>query len=87
MLVLAIGLELLLLGFLYLISRFYEAKFGKRTYYRVYTLPAAAYVLLLAAVALGVDPGAAGLTVNVLFLLVTLAFGVRLYRQMTGVSD
>lgn len=84
-LVLAIACELVLLAFLGLIGRFYEEKFGQRTYYYVYLLPTAAFVLMLAAMALGADPSEAGLAENLLILAVLAIFGVGLYRQMTGV--
>jgi hypothetical protein len=84
--VLAIACEMTLLGFLYFISRFYEAKFRERTYYNAYLVPIAAFVLALAATLLGADFFLTMMLLNLLTLLVLLVFGLRLSRMMGRVS-
>jgi hypothetical protein len=76
----------LTLIFLYLISRFYELKFGQHTHYRVFLAAAAAYALLLVAALLGYYTYELLTAANCLALLVLFAYGLRLYRLMTGVT-
>ena len=74
------------LTFLYLISRFYEMKFGQRTHNRIFLAAAITYLLLLA-VALLTDYTYEALTMaNGLALVVLFVCGLRLYRMMTGVT-
>ena len=84
---LALAFEMVLLGFLYLISRFYEAKFGKRTYYNAYIVPIAAFVIMVPPAIFMPDLFPAALvTLNLLALLVLAVFGLRLHRMMMGVT-
>ena len=74
------------LVFLYLISRFYERKFGQHTHYRVFLAAAAAYALLYVAAILGYYTYEFLTVANGLALLVLFVYGLRLYRMMTGVT-
>jgi hypothetical protein len=74
------------LVFLYLISRFYELKFGQHTCYRVFLAAAAAYALLFAAAILGYYTYELLTVANGLALLVLFVYGLRLYRLMMGVT-
>ncbi|HUL61469.1 MAG TPA: hypothetical protein VLT35_00280 [Methanocella sp.] len=79
--------EIALLVFLFLISRFYEAKFGQRTRSWAFLLPPAVYLVLVVAVFLGiVEIILAGVVVNLATFLVLVVFGNGLYRKMTGVA-
>lgn len=83
----AIICELVLLGFLFCIGRFFELKFGESTYYVSYLIPVFVFMVLLAVSFL--SPGLltwAALITNAAVLLVMLTFGLHLYRKMTGVS-
>ncbi len=82
-----IVMEMALLAFLYFISRFYENKFGKRTYYNAYLVPVAAFALSVALAVLAADIFFLAMVfVNALTLIVLVVFGLRLYRMMMGVS-
>ncbi|HEY3274544.1 MAG TPA: hypothetical protein VGJ92_12305 [Methanocella sp.] len=74
------------LAFLYLISRFYELKFGQHTHYRIFLAAAAAYALLFIVALLGYYTYELLTAANGLALLVLFACGLRLYRLMTGVT-
>jgi hypothetical protein len=84
--VLAIVCETAMLVFLYFISRFYEMKFGERTYYNGYLVLIAVILLGLAACALGEDFFQTMMLVNLLTVLVLALFGLRLSRMMRRVS-
>jgi hypothetical protein len=82
-----IAFEMALLGFLYFISRFYEMKFGKRTYYNAYLIPVAAFLLaMIPAMFITGSAPLALVLLNGLTLLVLAVFGLRLRRMMMGVS-
>ena len=74
------------LAFLYLISRFYELKFGQHTHYRVFLAAAAAYALLFVVALSGYYTYELLTVANGLALLVLFAYGLSLYRMMTGVT-
>ena len=72
--------------FLYFISRFYELKFGQKTFNSVFIAAAAMLVVLLCVAALGFDTYDALIVANRLTLGVLAVFGTRLFRLMTGVT-
>lgn len=74
------------LAFLYLISRFYELKFGQRTHYRIFLAAAVAYAIMLAAAMTGYYTYEFLTAANGLALLVLIVYGLRLYRMMMGVT-
>jgi hypothetical protein len=74
------------LAFLYLISRFYELKFGQHTHYRIFLAAAATYALLFIEAIMGYDTYELLTVANGLALLVLFVYGLRLYRLMTGVT-
>ncbi len=80
--------ELILLAFLFCISRFYEQKFAETTYYLLYLLP----VLLFAALAVysmasGLEAEWASLLTNACAIIVLGTAGLFLYKKMMGVSE
>jgi hypothetical protein len=83
---LIVAAESVMLAFMYFISRFYEFKFGQRTYCHVFLAAAASMVALAAVAALGFYPYYLVTLANALALAVLFVFGVRLFRLMTGVT-
>jgi hypothetical protein len=75
-----------MLGFLYLISRFYELKFVQPTHYRIFAVTMALYALLFALAMLGYFTYELLTLANGLALVVLFVYGLRLYRMMTGVT-
>jgi hypothetical protein len=78
--------ETILLTFLYFISRFYELKFGQKTFNSAFIAAAALLLGLLAATLLGLYAYDALIIANLLALGVLAVFGMRLFRIMTGVT-
>jgi hypothetical protein len=78
--------EMVLLTFLYFISRFYELKFGQKTFSSVFIAAAALLVVLLGVAVLGFYYYDALIMANLLTLGVLAIFGTRLFRIMTGVT-
>lgn len=81
-----VAAEAVLLAFMYFISRFYEFKFGQKTYCHVFLAAAASMVALVAAAALGFYTYYLVTLANLVALAVLIAFGMRLFRLMTGVA-
>jgi hypothetical protein len=71
---------------LYLISRFYELKFGQRTHNRIFLAAAVVYTALFLVAALGYYEYECLTLANGLALTVLFVYGLRLYRMMTGVT-
>jgi hypothetical protein len=74
------------LAFLYLISRFYELKFGQRTHYRIFLAATAVYAVLFIVSVLGYYEYESLTLANGIALAVLFIYGLRLYRMMTGVT-
>jgi len=83
---LIIACEAALLAFLGFISRFYELKFGQRTFSSAFIAATVLVVVLLCIALLGFDTYDALIGANLLTLGVLGVFGLRLFRTMTGVT-
>jgi hypothetical protein len=83
---LAMACEMVLLAFMFFISRFYEVKFGQATYYYAFAGSAIAFLALMACAVLGIHTYEALTLASLQALLVLSVFGLRLYRMMTGVT-
>jgi hypothetical protein len=77
---------IIMIGFFYLIGRFYQTKFGIPTGYRAFLVPVVAFVAFIVAAILGVYPYEAALLSNAISFSVLAYFGLRLYGMMRGVS-
>lgn len=86
LLMLAMASVMLLLAFMFFISRFYEAKFRQATYYNAFAASAIVFLALWACAALGIYTYQALTLASLQALLVLSVFGLRLYRMMTGVT-
>jgi hypothetical protein len=83
---LIVACEAVLLTFLYFISRFYEIKFGQKTFSVVFIVAAVLLVMLLCVAMLDVNNYDPMIIANFLTLGVLLVFGIYLFRTMTGVT-
>jgi hypothetical protein len=83
---LIVACETVLLTFLYFISRFYELKFGQKTFSIVFIVVAVLLVILLGVTMLDFNNYDPLIIANLLTLGVLLVFGLRLFRTMTGVT-
>jgi hypothetical protein len=86
LLMLAMVCEMVLLAFMFFISRFYELKFGQATYYTMFAGSAILFLVLMACAALGIYTYEALTLASLQALFVLIVFGLRLYRMMTGVT-
>jgi hypothetical protein len=78
--------EMVLLTFLYFISRFYELKFGQKTFSSVFIIAVALLLVLLGVAIIGLYYYEALIVANLLTLGVIAIFGTHLFRLMTGVT-
>jgi hypothetical protein len=86
LLMLAMACEMLLLAFMFFISRFYEQKFRQTTYSRVFAASAVVFLALMACAIGGIYRYEALALASLQALVVLAIFGLRLYRMMTGVT-
>ena len=79
--------ELVLLGFLFCIARFYGQKFRETTYHVTYLLPALLFIVLfIISPIAGMGLEWCFIITNASVLVVLVTSGFFLYRKMTGVS-
>jgi hypothetical protein len=83
---LIVACEIVLLTFLFFISRFYELKFRQKTFSPIFIIAAVLVLLLLGIAVLGIYYYDALIIANLLTLGVLAVFGTRLFRIMTGVT-
>lgn len=86
--VLIIIFEIVLLTFVYFISRFYELKFKEKTYYLSFLVPAGLFVMLFLIWAITgiISLDVVSLITNLSILIIISTFGFMLYSRMMGVS-
>lgn len=80
-------LETFMIGILCMIGRFYQLKFGQRTYYYLFALPFVTFLIMVILVRFfGLNNHASALVTNLISFIVLAVVGRSLYKKMTGVS-